>query len=303
MFAKLSNVISRAKAHEESASDKPFGGVNVILVGDFHQFPPVAAKASAPLYCPCNAEKDSDYDVLGRKIYEQFDQVVRLKTQIRVMDADWLDLLQHVRYSDCSECHLSMLRKLILTHKDCPATDFSSPPWNKALLVTPRHVVRMKWNSMSAKARAIAAGVSLVNCPASDTVQGQSLTLEERFAVAAKPKTGRGRNHHEWAGLADEVEIAIGMEVMVTFNVATDLDVANGTRGHIVDIVLDTREEVSAIPSQTVQLQHPPIYILVQMIRSKALPLEGLPNGVIPIMPQLKTFNVTTASSQKISVT
>lgn len=121
--------------------------------------------------------------------------------------------------------------------------------------------------------------------------------------MAAKPKTGRGRNHHERAGLADKVEIAIGMEVMVTFNIATDLDVANGARGHIVDIVLDTREEVSAIPSQTVQLQHPPIYILVQMICSKALPLEGLPNGVIPIMPQLKTFNVTTASGQKISVT
>ena len=34
------------------------------------------------------------------------------------------------------------------------------------------------------------------------------------------------------------MDIALGMEVMVTSNVSTDLDVANGDRGHVVDIVL-----------------------------------------------------------------
>jgi len=71
----------------------------------------------------------------------------------------------------------------------------------------------------------------LIKCPAFDTIQGRKLTLEEKFAVVAKPKSGRGRNRREHAKLADEVEIAIGMEVMVTFNVSTDLDVANGTCG------------------------------------------------------------------------
>ena len=97
MFAKLSSIVSRAKAHDGTISDEPFGGVNVILVGDFHQFPPVAAKPSAPLYWPCNPEKDTDKDMLGRKLYEQFEEVVRLKTQVRVTDEPWLDLLQHVR--------------------------------------------------------------------------------------------------------------------------------------------------------------------------------------------------------------
>ena len=65
------------------------------------------------------------------------------------------------------------------------------------------------------------------------------------FAVAAKPKTGWGRNHCECTGLADEVEIvALGVEVMATFNLFTVLDLANGARG-VVDIVLGPREEVS----------------------------------------------------------
>ena len=54
--------------------------------------------------------------------------------------------------------------------------------------------------------------------------------MEESFALATKTWT-----------ILDEVELALGMEVMVTFNVSTDLDMANGAWGHIVDIVLDVR--------------------------------------------------------------
>jgi len=60
--------------------------VNVILVDNFHQFPPVAAKPFVPLYWPYNPEKDVDKDMVGRRLYEQFEVVVRLKTQVRVMD-------------------------------------------------------------------------------------------------------------------------------------------------------------------------------------------------------------------------
>jgi len=161
-------MFARAKEHQGKTTNEPFGGLNVILIGDFHQFPPVAAKPTASLYCPCDAEKDSDNDMLGRKLYEQFDQVVRLKTQVCVTDSEWLGLLQHVRHGNCTEAHLSMLRKLVLTHEGCPSTDFGSPPWSEALLITPRHAVRMKWNSMSVKARCNAQDVTLIRCPAFD---------------------------------------------------------------------------------------------------------------------------------------
>jgi len=84
---------------------------------------------------------------------------------------------------------------------------------------------------MTARTRTQTLSITLIKCPAVDTVQGRQLTLEEKFAVAAKAKTGRGKNRHDRAGLADEVEVAVGMEVMVTFNESTDLDIANGARG------------------------------------------------------------------------
>jgi len=77
-LAVLSKNISVAKTGSEE-SDKPFGGINVILCGDFHQFPPVASRKRAPLYYESNvALGDTIDECLGREIYEAFDKVVIL---------------------------------------------------------------------------------------------------------------------------------------------------------------------------------------------------------------------------------
>ncbi|KAF9220916.1 hypothetical protein BS17DRAFT_882097 [Gyrodon lividus] len=66
----------------EGDPNPPFGGLNVILVEGFHQFPPVASKRSAPLYHPCNIAVDTADEMLGRSIYKRFDVVVRSKEQL-----------------------------------------------------------------------------------------------------------------------------------------------------------------------------------------------------------------------------
>ena len=43
-------------------------------------------------------------------------------------------------------------------------------------------------------------------------------------------------------GLPDTVELAVGMKVMVTENIKSDLDVKNGARVEIVDIILHPDE-------------------------------------------------------------
>ncbi|KII89502.1 hypothetical protein PLICRDRAFT_175676 [Plicaturopsis crispa FD-325 SS-3] len=83
------------------------------------------------------------------------------------------------------------------------------------------------------------------------------------------------------------------MKVMVTFNVQTDLDVANGSRGEIVDIILDEGEESYTPDAPRIVLRRPPLYILVELDRTKASALEGLGDGILPIVPMKKTFMVT----------
>ena len=112
----------------EMETEKVFGGLNVILVGDFHQFPPVVAHTTAPLYWPADYRHDSEDEILGRKIYEQFTTVVQLKEQIRVQDAVWQDVLQHVLHGNCHQRHIDIIKKLIITNPDCPPTDYDAPP-------------------------------------------------------------------------------------------------------------------------------------------------------------------------------
>ena len=80
-FARLSHIISIVMKVEE---DKVFGGLNMVMVGDFHQFPPVVSRQSAPLYWPVDPRHDSEEEILGRKIFEQFSTVVQLKKQVRI---------------------------------------------------------------------------------------------------------------------------------------------------------------------------------------------------------------------------
>lgn len=75
------------------ASNASFGGVNIIICGDFHQFPTVAGVTRDALYFLLDLECDSVEMQLGRAIYEEFTTVVILKEQIRCTDPVWHDFL------------------------------------------------------------------------------------------------------------------------------------------------------------------------------------------------------------------
>ena len=143
-LAQLSRIISSAKATGDSVGQAAsFGGINVILCGDFHQFPPVASPPNEALYFPAIPQRDSVDALIGRTIYEEFELVVLLKEQIRCTDPVWLDFLQHLRYGRVQEQHIHMLRRLVLGDSNASPTDFATEPWQDASLVTPRHKVRI----------------------------------------------------------------------------------------------------------------------------------------------------------------
>ena len=76
--------------------------------------------------------------------------------------------------------------------------------------------------------------------PAEDIVDGHSVTNEEKIVIIVGVKGSQSQM--ERAGLVKEVKLAIGAPVMVTLNIHTDLDVANGVQGRIKAIILDERK-------------------------------------------------------------
>ena len=240
-LALISHVICIAKGTDGTAGRaESFGGINVILCGDFHQFPPVAASSNDALYFPSDANRGSVDRLLGWQIYEEFTMVVILKQQMRCTDPEWLDFLQHLQYGRVQERHINMLRGLVLRNPDTPLTDFTSTPWQDAVLVTPRHKVRIRWNELAVRKHCQMTGHQLFICYSEDTIQGRPLTRREKEALATRSMNKKSRQE-----LPATVELAIGMKVMVTTNVETDLDITNGARGTIVDIILHPDESYS----------------------------------------------------------
>ena len=299
-LARISSTIRTAKALAGvKGSDLPFGGVSVILVGDFHQFPPVTGR---PLYWPIDPLKDDAEELLGRALYDQFETAIRLTEQVRVIDAEWLDVLHHVRNGSCRTHHIEILCSLVLADPCCVTPDFTSYPWNDAILVTPRHSVRRQWNTAMTIKHCQQNGRQLINCSAYDTIANRPVTLSERFAIASKMSKHAGSRSKVLQGLPDTVAMAIGMKVMVTFNIETDLDIANGARGEVVQVVLDERESKYSASQSTVQLEYPPAYVLVKMLSTKVSRLEGLEDNVIPIQPMERSFTISVGDKTKTVV-
>jgi len=71
--------------------------MNVVLFGDFYQFPPVTGRT---LY---NTSGNMNEDeCAGRAIFEQFNRVVILHAQVRIQDAPWLNTLRAARHGGCN---------------------------------------------------------------------------------------------------------------------------------------------------------------------------------------------------------
>ena len=65
------------------------------------------------------------------------------------------------------------------------------------------------------------------------------------------------------------MELAVGMKVMVTDNVETDLDITNGARGKVVGIVLHPNEPPVDSHQAIVKLKFLPNYVLIKLSRTR----------------------------------
>jgi len=82
------------------------------------------------------------------------------------------------------------------------------------------------------------------------------------------------------------------MRIIVT-NIATEADVANGTRGEVTEIVLDPREVLGEPDENGVTwLKYPPALVLFKPDMELQEVFEGLPKGILPISPIEVTFKI-----------
>ena len=110
MFAKVSRHL---QAGHPERNDQYFGGVNVILFGDFHQMGPVNDRMLVRPSGLTNGSASKDAD-LGHHLYCAFTTAVELVQQQRVIDPTYNDVLHHVRYGICDKRDISVIQSLVL---------------------------------------------------------------------------------------------------------------------------------------------------------------------------------------------
>ncbi|KAF8180874.1 hypothetical protein BJ912DRAFT_929194 [Pholiota molesta] len=102
------------------------------------------------------------------------------------------------------------------------------------------------------------------------------------------------------ASLSERLEMAVGMKVMITSNISTEGDIANGTRGVIKDILLDAREPTPTPDEHgVVYLRYPPATVLFKPNDGTPLRFEGIEAGVVPLSPVMETFTVSVQPTRK----
>ncbi|KAJ8581402.1 hypothetical protein M405DRAFT_925298, partial [Rhizopogon salebrosus TDB-379] len=263
---------------------QPFGGLSVILLRDFHQFPPVAAQNHA-LY---SQNPRSARCQLGRNIYAQFNTVIKLHQQNRIRDTIWCDILQRARTGTCTDDDLQQIRSLVLMNETCIVPDFSCAPWSDAILITPRNSVQTRWNARAIEKHSMLSGEIMYICPAEDSTGGSPLSPSQRLTIAAVPLKDTEQ-------LPTMIRIVKGMRVMVTRNISTAANLSNGSRGRIADLILDPREAPigqSAIEQRRTYLHYPPILVIIELDFCELPQLPGLPPRHVPLSPISSKFTV-----------
>jgi ATP-dependent exoDNAse (exonuclease V) alpha subunit len=93
--------------------------------------------------------------------------------------------------------------------------------------------------------------------------------------------------------------------IVVTLNIATEADLANGSCGIIHDIIFNPREQIASENINNdgiVWLQYPPAMILFQPFHHKFDPFPRLEAGLIPIFPTEVSFNICYHHNPKTKV-
>jgi hypothetical protein len=211
------------------------------------------------------------------------------------------------RVGECMQANLEEIQKLVLINPECNVPEFSKSPWNNAILVTPRNSVRTAWNRAMLRKHCGNTGNILYVVDAEDTVgEGRCLlNMEQKMIVAGLPLEDRKSTSTSIKQLRHRLESAIGMKVMITLNLATEADLANGSRGIIEDIVLDPRERVTRDDIGTdgiVWLRYAPTMILFRPFHYEFAPFPGMEEGLIPIFLSEVTFNIHYHNNPKTQI-
>ncbi|KAI1782874.1 hypothetical protein LXA43DRAFT_850410, partial [Ganoderma leucocontextum] len=160
-LAQISDALNEAKG----STDKPFGGISIIVAGDFAQLPPVG---ETRLYSWVNPSRSSSVAknsrlqvIMGKLLWMTFTQVVVLEEIVRQRGPDnkhFVELLTRLRRGDCTDDDYTLLNSRLLEHA---GHESSCSQWATAPIIVCDNATKDAINDQAAAAFARNSGQPL----------------------------------------------------------------------------------------------------------------------------------------------
>ena len=257
-------------------SDRPFGGLNVILAGDFAQLPPAKG---APLYSASvsmvNTARQSIRDqsnTMGKLLWHQFTTVVILRENMRQREITTDDCilrtaLENIRYAACTATDIAFLRSRVASLNPL-LPDLSDSRFRNVSIITSLNIQKDRINENGCKRFAQDTHQMLTNFYSVDSLsKGKSLTPAQQLKLWRLPPTDTDH-------IAGVLSLCKGMPVIIRYNYATQLCITRGQEAHVVSwTASDSPVGLKTLDTLFVELDHPPTEINI----------PGLPKNVVPL--------------------
>ena len=288
--------------------DVPFGGILVVLAGDFLQLPPVKA---SPVYLdPTHQPKSTIKDAQGYELWKKFTSVVVLQQSMRFReDRGWGDGCRQARRGIWTDDFVDMINsRLLFGDPNRLSTepgmvdayrDLHKTLNNQTRFVVPDNAARSAINTLftTVTDKYLPSGHHPIHIVANFKGVLEKLSRQDVKSIMALPDSSFGR-------LAPFLDVLPGMHVQVTQNVLPMKGVANGTMGVV--------ESISFPPGTTFRLMKDastgmhvfvpnqrPLFAILQIDRGPgSSPVPGIDQGStrFPVFPDAEAYNAVQLS-------
>jgi ATP-dependent DNA helicase PIF1 len=252
----LSLIDDRLRAIKPGRSDCPFGGINILLCGDFFQLPPVGGRA---LY---SAIKNNRVEAIkGQQLYRSFDRTVRLVQVMRQLGEDDTAIRFRAALGELRAGKLSKESwELLCTRVENQLSPDEVASFDKALRLyfTKEEVYERNIRCLTAR-----------NAPV------KILAANNLGLGAEKASDDNAEN------LSNTIYICIGAQVMLSTNLWTEIGLVNGSMGTVVDLTWQVgRDPYTSLPSA----------ILVAFDGYSGPVFPGCDAGIVPVFARTGRF-------------